>query len=73
MFSSFEISDEKLIYPSLKMITTEIPEEDYFEAENSDQNFIIEFANGNRFMSLTIVLNLLSSKVLSTLELPITA
>lgn len=64
---------EKLVYPSLKLVTTEVAEEDYIEAENSNQIFYIEFGNSNRFSSITITLMLISSEIIETHRLPLDA
>uniref|UniRef100_A0AC35G0M4 CRAL-TRIO domain-containing protein n=1 Tax=Panagrolaimus sp. PS1159 TaxID=55785 RepID=A0AC35G0M4_9BILA len=64
---------EKLVYPSLKLVTTEVAEEDYIEAENSNQIFYIEFGNSNRFSSITITLMLISSEIIETHRLPLNA
>uniref|UniRef100_A0A914XY23 CRAL-TRIO domain-containing protein n=1 Tax=Panagrolaimus superbus TaxID=310955 RepID=A0A914XY23_9BILA len=64
---------EKLVYPSLKMVTTEVAEEDYIEAENANEIFHIEFGNSNRFASITFILMLISSEIVETHRLPLTA
>uniref|UniRef100_A0AC34FRN3 CRAL-TRIO domain-containing protein n=1 Tax=Panagrolaimus sp. ES5 TaxID=591445 RepID=A0AC34FRN3_9BILA len=64
---------EKLVYPSLKMVTTEVAEEDYIEAENVNEIFHVEFGNSNRFSSISFILMLISSEIVETLRLPLAA
>lgn len=64
---------ENLVYPSLKIVTTEIPEEDYFEGDSENTTYSIEFLNTNRFMPVGVELQLVAGKITNENELSVAA
>jgi len=61
-------SGDALVYPSLRIVTTEVPEEDFLKAENETTSYVLEFANSNRFMPVSVDLTLVVSKVANITE-----
>uniref|UniRef100_A0AC34RJE2 CRAL-TRIO domain-containing protein n=1 Tax=Panagrolaimus sp. JU765 TaxID=591449 RepID=A0AC34RJE2_9BILA len=64
---------ETLVYPSLKIITTEVPEEDFLKTEDENNSYIFEFMNSNRFMTVHVDIHLVASKVTNITELSLAA
>uniref|UniRef100_A0A7E4ZXL9 CRAL-TRIO domain-containing protein n=1 Tax=Panagrellus redivivus TaxID=6233 RepID=A0A7E4ZXL9_PANRE len=64
---------EILVYPALRIVTTEVPEEDVLVVTDHEQPLVVEFANNNRFLSISINLTLIAGNILKTTELSLTA
>ncbi|KAE9554844.1 hypothetical protein FO519_001959 [Halicephalobus sp. NKZ332] len=61
-------SGDALVYPCLRIVTTEVPEEDFLRAENETTPYVLEFMNSNRFMAVSVDLILVVSKVTNITE-----